>query len=253
MCKACQIKTKEVVPVSDNHTLLDSIMSVFVPIHPDGYKFVGIGTVATLLAFLFLPSSLFWIFLVLTIYVAYFFRDPDRMVPQADGLIIAPADGLVSAVEEVVPPAELGFGGQKMIRISIFLNVFNVHINRSPVAGEIVRIEYIKGLFLNADLDKASQDNERNSMVIETRSGQEIGVVQIAGFIARRIVCFVKEGDSIEAGGRFGLIRFGSRTDVYFPLGSAVRVAEGQIMIGGETVLADMTAEGNGDYETRRV
>lgn len=226
--------------MSDNHTLLDSILSVFVPIHPDGHKFVGLGLVVTVIAFFLLPTSMFWICLLLTIYVAYFFRDPDRIVPQREGLIIAPADGLVSAVEDVVPPPELGFGDQKMTRISIFLNVFNVHINRTPVAGEIVRIKYIPGLFLNADLDKASLDNERNSLVIETRNGDEIGVVQIAGFIARRIVSFVKEGDRLGAGERFGLIRFGSRTDVYFPLGKAVFVTEGQIMVGGETVLADL-------------
>ena len=238
--------------MSDNHSLLDSIMSIFVPVHSDGHKFVGIGVVASLIAFLFMPSALFWIFFILTIYVAYFFRDPERIVPQKEGLIIAPADGLVSAVEDVVPPPELGFGDQKMTRISIFLNVFNVHINRAPVAGEIVRIQYIKGLFLNADLDKASQDNERNSMVIETRDGQEIGVVQIAGFIARRIVSFVQEGDRLGAGQRFGLIRFGSRTDVYFPLGSAVLVVEGQTMIGGETVLADMKADED-RREARRI
>ncbi len=238
--------------MSDNHSLLDSIMSVFVPVHSDGHKFVGIGVVASVIAFFLLPSVLFWIFFILTIYVAYFFRDPDRIVPQREGLIIAPADGLVSAVEDVVPPPELGFGDQKMTRISIFLNVFNVHINRTPVAGEIVRIKYIKGLFLNADLDKASQDNERNSMVIETRGGQEIGVVQIAGFIARRIVSFVKEGDRLGAGQRFGLIRFGSRTDVYFPLGSSVLVVEGQIMIGGETVLADLKAD-ESRREARRI
>ena len=238
--------------MSDNHSLLDSIMSIFVPVHSDGHKFVGIGVVVSLIAFFYLPLALFWIFLVLTIYVAYFFRDPERIVPQKEGLIIAPADGLVSAVEDVVPPPELGFGDQKMTRISIFLNVFNVHINRAPVAGEIVRIQYIKGLFLNADLDKASQDNERNSMVIETRSGQEIGVVQIAGFIARRIVSFVQEGDRLGAGQRFGLIRFGSRTDVYFPLGSAVLVVEGQTMIGGETVLADMKADED-RREARRI
>ncbi len=226
--------------MSDNHTLLDSIMSVVVPIHSDGHKFVGIGVVVTLIAFFLLPSVLFWIFLILTFYVAYFFRDPDRVVPQREGLIIAPADGLVSAIEDVVPPPELGFGDQRMTRISIFLNVFNVHINRTPVAGEIIRVKYIEGLFLNADLDKASQDNERNSLVIETRSGDEIGVVQIAGLIARRIVSFVKEGDRLGAGERFGLIRFGSRTDVYFPLGKAVLVSEGQVMVGGETVLADL-------------
>ena len=238
--------------MSDNHTLLDSIMSVFVPIHPDGHKFVGIGVVVSLLAFFLFWTSVFWVFLILTLYVAYFFRDPDRIVPQREGLIIAPADGLVSAVEDVVPPPELGFGDQRMTRISIFLNVFNVHINRTPVAGEIVRIKYIEGLFLNADLDKASQDNERNSLVIETRSGEEIGVVQIAGFIARRIVSFVKEGDRLGAGERFGLIRFGSRTDVYFPLGKAVLVSEGQIMVGGETVLADLKLEAD-EREARRI
>lgn len=237
--------------MSERHSIFDSILSVFSPIHPEGHKFIGIGAVATLIMFM-LWTPLGWILAIITMFIAYFFRDPERMVPQREGLVIAPADGRISAIEEAIPPTEMGFGEEKKLKVSIFLSVLDVHINRAPVAGTVKKIEYMPGLFLNADLDKASEDNERNTMVIETRDGVEVGVVQIAGLIARRIVCFVKQDHRLGAGERFGLIRFGSRTDVYLPLGTSVLVAVGQTALGGETVLADFKAEEDG-REVRRI
>jgi phosphatidylserine decarboxylase len=170
-----------------------------------------------------------------------FFRDPPRVTPLREGLVVAPADGRISMIASVVPPQELGLGDRPLQRISIFMSVFNCHVNRSPVAGRIERIAYRAGKFLNADLDKASEDNERNSLVVVTPAGR-VGVVQIAGLVARRIVSFVKEGQAISAGERFGLIRFGSRVDVYLPDAARTLVAVGQSAIGGETVLADLKA-----------
>jgi phosphatidylserine decarboxylase len=164
------------------------------------------------------------------------------VTPQASDLVISPADGKVSAVGLAAPPPEMGLGGDPLLRISIFMSVFNVHVNRAPMAGRIAKIAYRPGLFLNADLDKASEDNERNGLVIDTAAGR-VGVVQIAGLIARRIVCFVEQGDSVDAGERFGLIRFGSRVDVYLPHGTRALVAEGTTAIGGETILADFHAD----------
>ncbi|HEY0146642.1 MAG TPA: phosphatidylserine decarboxylase, partial [Methylovirgula sp.] len=171
-----------------------------------------------------------------------FFRDPVRVMPQASDLVISPADGKVSAVGLAAPPPEMGLGADPLLRISIFMSVFNVHVNRAPMAGRIAKIAYRPGIFLNADLDKASEDNERNGLVIDTAAGR-IGVVQIAGLIARRIVCFVEQGDSVDAGERFGLIRFGSRVDVYLPHGARALVAEGATAIAGETILADFHAD----------
>ncbi len=223
-------------------SLLNSIRTFLVPVHRDGLKFL-LPVAAAALLFLLLWAPLGWLLTILALYIAYFFRDPDRVTPLRDGLVIAPADGRISGIDEMVPPAELGLGPQRRVRISIFLSVFDVHINRSPVAGRIKRSIYVPGAFLNADLDKASSENERRNLVIETPKGIEIAVVQIAGLIARRIVTFATEGDSVGVGQRFGLIRFGSRVDVYLPPGRRGLVAVGQTAVGGETVLADLDSD----------
>ena len=219
-------------------SLADSVRKVFVPIHKEGYPFIAIAAVATVVLGL-LWAPLAWIFGILTVWVCYFFRDPPRVTPVRDGLIISPADGVVSLVMLAVPPVELDLPPEPMLRVSVFMNVFNWHVNRSPVTGRIIKQVYTAGLFLNAELDKASDDNERNALVIDA-PGARIAVVQIAGLVARRIVSFVKEGDTIGAGDRFGLIRLGSRLDVYLPAGTLPMVSVGQTAIAGETVLADL-------------
>ena len=228
--------------MNDRHGIVDAILSVLAPIHWDGHKFIAIGAIATLLLF-WIWDPLGWIGVVVTAYVAYFFRDPERATPVREDLIIAPADGRIVSVRLKAPPPELGLPALPMTCISIFLSVLDVHINRAPVTGTILRRAYVTGLFVNAALDKASEDNEREAMVFKTAAGREIGVVRIAGLVARRIVTFVREGQPIEAGARTGLIRFGSRVDVYIPEGKGVLVAEGQRTIGGETVLADLRSE----------
>lgn len=220
-------------------SIADSVTKAMVPVHREGWPFIAIALVATLVVGYFI-SPLFWIGLFLTGWVCYFFRDPQRVTPVGDGLVISPADGVVSQVGLTRPPEELDLGSEPLMRVSIFMNVFNCHVNRAPIGGRIVRVAYRAGKFLNAELDKASDDNERNGLVIEA-GDTRIGVVQIAGLVARRIVCFVREGESLSAGDRFGLIRFGSRLDVYFPVGTQPKVAIGQTMIAGETVLADLT------------
>jgi phosphatidylserine decarboxylase len=231
-------------------SVLKSIRSFLVPVHRDGLKFV-LPAAGLALLFLLLWPPLGWLVVVAALYIAYFFRDPDRITPLREGLVIAPADGRVSSIEEVVPPAELGLGGARRTRISIFLSVFDVHINRAPVAGRIKRSIYVPGAFLNADLDKASVENERRALVIEMRDGTEIAVVQIAGLIARRIVTFAGEGESVGVGQRFGLIRFGSRVDVYLPVNRRGLVAVGQTAVAGETVLADLASD-ESEREARR-
>jgi phosphatidylserine decarboxylase len=228
--------------MNDRHGIVDAIIANLAPIHWDGHKFIAIGAVATLLLF-WLWDPLGWIGVLATAYVAYFFRDPERATPAREDLVIAPADGRITSVKLRTPPAELGLPPVPMTCISIFLSVLDVHINRAPVTGTILRRTYITGLFVNAALDKASEDNEREAMVFKTASGREVGTVRIAGLIARRIVTFVQEGQAIGAGARTGLIRFGSRVDVYVPEGKGVLVAEGQRTIGGETVLADFRSE----------
>lgn len=221
---------------------MDTLKRVIHPIHKEGYIFIFAFAVASIVLGL-ISEPLGWIGAILTAWCIYFFRDPDRYVPQAEGLFVSPADGVVSHVVETKLPAELADDETKdaeYTRVSIFLNVFNVHVNRTPIAGKIKKIEYHHGKFLNASLDKASEDNERNSLLIETESNQKIGVVQIAGLVARRIVCEVKEGDILQTGERFGIIRFGSRVDVYLPKGIAPLVAVGQIAVGGETILANL-------------
>ena len=222
-------------------SLVETITSNLAPVHRDGWKFAAIAGGLALLLWLLLPFSLLaYLALGLAVYVAYFFRDPPRVTPLRDGLVISPADGRISSIETVKPPAELGLGEAPRQRISIFLSVLDVHINRAPVAGRITRSVYVPGAFLNAALDKASEENERRSLVITQQSGTEIAVVQIAGLIARRIVTFKGEGASVGVGERFGLIRFGSRVDVFLPPGRTGLVAVGQRAVGGETVLADL-------------
>ncbi|MBG6205785.1 phosphatidylserine decarboxylase [Labrenzia sp. EL_126] len=220
-------------------SIVDSVTKAMVPIHREGWPFIAISLVATLVVGWFI-DPLFWIGLLLTGWICYFFRDPKRVTPVGEGLVISPADGVVSLLGHALPPAELELGTEPLMRVSIFMNVFNCHVNRAPVGGSISRVAYRAGKFLNAELDKASDDNERNGLVIEM-GDTRIGVVQIAGLVARRIVCFVREGESISAGERFGLIRFGSRLDVYFPADTQPKVSIGQTMIAGETVLADLT------------
>ena len=219
-------------------SIVNSIRSQMVPISPEGYPFIGIFAVVTLFLF-WVWTPLGWAGTVLTIWCVLFFRDPPRVTPMRDGVIVAPADGMISMVTSAAPPRELGLGDKLLPRVSIFMSVFNCHINRSPATGRVEKIIYQPGKFFNADLDKASLDNERNSLVIATGAGS-VGVVQIAGLVARRIVCFVREGQNMSAGERFGMIRFGSRLDVYLPEGVTPHVAVGQTAIGGETVLADL-------------
>jgi phosphatidylserine decarboxylase len=219
-------------------SVLNSIRSQLAPINPEGYPFIGGFALASLILFWLWPP-LGWLGTLLTAWCAYFFRDPVRVTPLAEGLVVSPADGRVSLVANAVPPAELALGTAPLPRVSIFMSVFDCHVNRAPIGGRIARIVYTPGKFLNADLDKASEDNERNALVIASLAGQ-VGVVQIAGLIARRIVCWVKEGQSIGAGERIGMIRFGSRVDVYLPAGAVPLVAEGQTALAGETVIADL-------------
>ncbi|MEM8744210.1 MAG: phosphatidylserine decarboxylase [Pseudomonadota bacterium] len=228
--------------MQDNHSLIDTITSMFVPIHKDGHKFVIAFAVITIVL-ITVSQLLGWLGILATAWCAYFFRDPERYPPDRQNVVVAPADGRVSAIENVVAPRELDLDGAECVRISIFLSVFDVHINRPPVAGHVRKLTYVPGKFLNADLDKASEENERQCLTLETERGTRIGCVQIAGLIARRIVTFVSESDTLGLGERFGLIRFGSRTDVYLPAGSEALVRVGQTAIGGETALAELRAE----------
>jgi phosphatidylserine decarboxylase len=223
-------------------SIAKSITSTFAPIHVEGYKFIGVFAAVTALLFWLGVPVLGWLGVVLTLWCAYFFRDPERVTPLREGLVISPADGRVSAIENVVPPPELDLDREPSTRISVFMNVFDVHVNRAPLDAAISRIAYIPGAFLNADLDKASLDNERQAFTLELSDGRKLGVVQIAGLIARRIVKFVGEGERVGAGQRIGLIRFGSRVDVYLPKGASPLVSLGQRAIAGETVLADLTS-----------
>ncbi|MGB0298422.1 MAG: phosphatidylserine decarboxylase, partial [Paracoccaceae bacterium] len=191
----------------------------------------------TLVLFL-LGEPLGWIGVGLTVWVYYFFRDPERVVPTEDGIMVSPADGIVSLLEPAVPPMELGLGSEPMTRVSVFMSVFNCHVNRIPAAGRITTVAYHHGKFLNASLDKASEQNERNGITIELSDGRQYGVVQIAGLVARRIMCWSDEGSDMQRGERFGLIRFGSRLDIYLPSGAEPTVQIGQTMIAGETILA---------------
>ena len=214
-------------------------------VHPEGRKFVVIAAAIALLFFWVIDWDwLGWILAGVTLWVAAFFRDPIRTTPKGEGLVIAPADGMVTMIASVLPPPELagpdGLGDEPMTRVSIFMIVFDVHINRAPISGEIKRVAYIAGKFLNADLDKASEDNERQHFLVEGAGGVRIGFTQIAGLVARRIVPWVKAGDYVTAGQRVGLIRFGSRVDVYLPAGTSSKILLGQRTIAGETVVAEL-------------
>jgi phosphatidylserine decarboxylase len=215
----------------------------FPAMHPEGRRYVIIAAVAALLSLL-IWKVLFWPLAFLTLGVAAFFRDPIRVTPRDDNLVIAPADGLVTMIQPVVPPAELDIlGTAPLIRVSIFMSVFDVHVNRTPIQGIIRRVVYISGKFLNADLDKASEENERQHLVVEGKDGRLIGFTQIAGLVARRIVAFVKEGDMVAPGQRIGLIRFGSRVDVFLPADTACQVILGQRTIAGETIIGRIGGE----------
>jgi phosphatidylserine decarboxylase len=219
--------------------ITDDIFSVLAPPHPAGRPFI-LGGLAVLLVGLAVGHWLSLLGLIFTLFCLYFFRDPERVPPRRPGVFVAPADGRVVAVATAAPPPELGLGAAPRWKVSIFLSVLNVHVNRIPANGVVTRIAYRHGAFVSASLDKASEANERNAMAIRLPNGQEIAVVQIAGLIARRILCSVREGDPVTAGDRFGIIRFGSRTDMYLPEGVMPLVVEGQTMIGGETVIAEM-------------
>jgi phosphatidylserine decarboxylase len=223
-------------------SIVKSLRGQFAPIHPEGYLFVlGFAVAAFILWWIWAPLG--WLGLVATLWCAYFFRDPPRVTPVRADLVVAPADGVVSFAGLAAPPPELGLGMAPLQRVSIFMSIFDCHVNRAPVEGRVAQIVYHPGLFLNADLDKASEDNERNSVIIDAPSGR-FGVVQIAGLVARRIVCFTHEGALLAAGERIGLIRFGSRVDVYLPPGAQIVVGLGSRAVAGETVIAQVAAEG---------
>ena len=222
------------------------LKTVFVPINKAGWPFIFLFTAITVaLAFLWKPLG--WVGLILTIWCIYFFRDPPRVTPTRDNLVVSPADGSVLKIVKAVPPKEIELGNNPLNCISIFMNIFNVHVNRIPVAGKITRITYNPGKFVNASLDKASEYNERQCIRITTNQDLEIGVIQIAGLIARRIKCDVSESEMVNTGERYGLIRFGSRVDVYLPSETNILVSVGQIMVAGETVIADL-----GSHEEQR-
>ena len=212
------------------------------PMHREGIKFILIFSVTSLILF-FIYIPLGWVGIGLTIWCYYFFRDPKRTIPVRDGLLVSPADGVISLIEKTMPPPELDLEKEELTRISVFMNVFNCHVNRSPIAGKVMEINYRPGKFFNASLDKASVDNERNSLVLQIPDGRQIVVVQIAGLVARRIVSFVKPKQTLRIGQRFGLIRFGSRVDIYLPTGVQPLVCIGQIMVSGETVIADLNSK----------
>jgi phosphatidylserine decarboxylase len=214
--------------------MLDTFLK---PMHPEGWKFVPAFAAVTLVLF-WIWDPLGWLGVGLTVWCYYFFRDPKRSVPQNAGLLVSPADGVVSLIERAVPPEGLGLGPEPLLRVSVFMSVFNCHVNRAPIAGRVAAVVYRPGKFFNASLDKASEENERNALAIELPDGRRIAVVQIAGLVARRILCWTKPGQTLATGERFGLIRFGSRLDVYLPEGVAPQVALGQTMVAGETVIA---------------
>jgi phosphatidylserine decarboxylase len=215
---------------------------ILVPIHPEGWRFVGVFAAASL-GLAWVAEPLGYLGAVLTLWCAYFFRDPDRVTPTRSGLAVAPADGVVCLIDEAVPPPQLDMGTAPMTRVCIFMNVFNVHVNRSPLDGKVGKLAYVAGRFVNASLDKASEHNERQCVRLDLEDGRSIAFVQIAGLVARRILCFVKEGQPLKAGERFGLIRFGSRVDTYLPAGTAPLVCVGQKTVAGETVIADLASD----------
>jgi phosphatidylserine decarboxylase len=222
-------------------SIRDTLRPVLTPLNREGWPFIGAFAVVTVLAgWLWAPL---WIpGVILTVWCAYFFRDPARVTPVRSGLVVSPADGVVQMIQAARPPPELEMGEKSLTRVSVFMNVFNVHVNRIPIDGEISGLSYRPGNFLNASLDKASELNERQSVRLTTNDGRDVAFVQIAGLVARRIVCHLTMGQTARTGERFGMIRFGSRVDVYLPDGVTPMVCVGQIAVAGETVLADMDA-----------
>lgn len=220
--------------------IAETVQSVVSPPHKAGYPFI-LGGLAALIVGLLLWHPLAWLGVIFVLFCLYFFRDPERVAPPREGVFVAPADGLVVSIEQAIPPAELGLAPEPRTRVAIFLSVLDVHVNRAPIAGTVQKIAYHPGLFLSAADEKASDDNERNALLLRTHGGQDVVVVQIAGLIARRILCGVTEGQTLTTGQRFGIIRFGSRTDLYLPEGCTPLVAVGQRMIGGETVIAELS------------
>ncbi len=217
--------------------MIRSIREAIPDIHREGWPFIA-AAAALALVFAFIFQPLFWLLAIVAAWIAIFFRDPMRVVPMAPGLVVSPADGRIEPIVRAVPPPELGLGAERLTRISVFMNVFDCHINRAPVGGRIAQIGYKAGKFLSADLDKASEENERNALLIASDTGPNVGVVQIAGLVARRIVCWTGEGASVQAGERIGMIRFGSRVDVYLPEGATVVANAHQRALAGETILA---------------
>jgi len=211
---------------------------VLTPIHKEGHKFIAVFFAVSLALYYWVWAPAGWIFLLLTAWCVYFFRNPDRVIPDEAGILVSPADGTVCAISEASPPPELGMGSEPRTRISIFLSVFNVHVNRTPAAGEITGLAYVPGKYLNAAALEASEENERQLIRMTTEDGKDIAFAQVAGLVARRILCDLKEGDTVQRGELFGLIRFGSRTDIYLDKGQEPKVKVGQTMIGGETVIA---------------
>ncbi len=232
--------------------VMPSVLPPWLPqVHREGWPFVAAAAVVSLVLAL-IAAPLGWLGLFATVAVALFFRDPERMTPVAESLVVAPADGVITSVGPALPPPELALDGQPLLRISTFLSVLDVHINRLPVSGRVTGVAYHPGTFVSAAQDKASEQNERNAIVIATPSDGDVVVVQIAGLIARRIRCWIREGDEAETGRRFGLIRFGSRVDVYLPLRTVALVVPGQRAVGGETVIADLTGREAPRHAERR-
>ena len=221
---------------------MTALRSILFPVHAEGKKFGFIFALITVVLFA-MSDVLGWLGVILTLWCIWFFRDPSRVTPQRTGLVISPADGVVNMIAMAVPPPELDIGDEPLPRVSVFMNVFNCHINRMPIGGTVRSSLYRTGSFINASLDKASEDNERQSLLIETEAGEQLVVVQIAGLVARRVVCWAEEDQKFVAGERFGLIRFGSRCDVYLPKGTVPQVAVGQLAVGGETILADLKSK----------
>jgi len=219
---------------------IDAVKMVIVPIHKEGYKFILIFALVTMI-FALLSNTLGLIGFVATLWCIFFFRDPERVIPLDENVVISPADGVVTRVEfGVEAPEDLGYGKKRFNKISVFLNVFNVHVNRTPIAGTVTKVSYKPGKFLSANAAEASSENERNSAVIRTSEGKEVIFVQVAGLVARRIVSDLKEGQEVKAGDRYGIIRFGSRADIYLPEDVAIKSLVGQTMIGGETIIAKL-------------
>jgi phosphatidylserine decarboxylase len=221
------------------HSLLNNVV---VPIAREGWPFIAIFSLVSLVLY-FVYAPLGWVGLVLTLWCIYFFRNPDRVTPEREGLLISPADGIVQMIAEVAPPKELDMGTEPVVRVSVFMNVFDCHVNRIPCDGRIGRLVYVPGQFLNASFDKASEENERQMIRIDLDSGAFVGAVQIAGLVARRIICYLEDDQTVLAGERFGLIRFGSRVDVYLPPSAVSQVVIGQKCISGETIIADLKSD----------